>query len=498
MTTPTRQRARVVVSRRRHGRGCGDARGGDLHRNDHRVHAALRGRALSLPLRRLDRSALLRAHHRRLCRIVKRRNAPMHRPRTLALALLAALVLAHAARGQSFDVIHDFAGEDGYDPNGRLLQVGSDFFGTTGLGGAAGSGCPLECGTTFRMDADGTVTTLHTFQEATEGVRPGTGLVLASDGNYYGTTNFGGQFGDGTTYRMDSSGAVTTLHEFDRETGGWLPESALIVGTDGHLYGTTTFGRCEDLTDNCAVVYRMTLGGGVTALHTFGPDPDGGLAAGGSGDPGRQRRLLRNDEPRRRRKPHGVRSRLRNDFSHDLQRRRRRRCMLSIPTTATSRVARSSSRATGRFTGSRCSAARTTGAASSGSTRSETSSLSTASTGRTGGFPLSGLIEADGRPLLRDDGIRGQPRQRDALPDGLNRQRRRRCTTSTAPGLQLPLGLTRPRPRSSSRAATAGSTACASGAAPTTRGSPSGSRPSLRPVIARTRSCAATRWRCSC
>ena len=84
-----------------------------------------------------------------------------------------------------------------------------DFYGTTQVGGNGGSGY----GTVFRMTSDGTVTVLHTFPGGDDGAYPGGPLVQGLDGNFYGMTNGGGT-GYGTVFRMTHGGAVTIIHAF--------------------------------------------------------------------------------------------------------------------------------------------------------------------------------------------------------------------------------------------------------------------------------------------
>ena len=75
-------------------------------------------------------------------------------------------------------------------------------------------------------------------------------LIQAADGNFYGTTPFGGgggcsvpfsSSGCGTVFKMTIDGALTVLHAFS-ETEGYWPDAALIQGTDGNFYGTTSAG----------------------------------------------------------------------------------------------------------------------------------------------------------------------------------------------------------------------------------------------------------------
>src|SRR5439155_18375379 len=108
---------------------------------------------------------------------------------------------------------------------------------------ATGGDAASDCGTVFKMDAAGTVTTLHSFS-GSDGGGPG-GLIQASDGSFYGMTGYGGasegcQSGCGTVFKMDATGRLTTLHSFSGGDGS-LP-NGLIQACDGGLYGTTAGG----------------------------------------------------------------------------------------------------------------------------------------------------------------------------------------------------------------------------------------------------------------
>ena len=78
-----------------------------------------------------------------------------------------------------------------------------NFYGTTTHGGTGG--CYSGCGTVFKMDAAGTLTTLHSFT-GSDGASPGS-LIQATDGNFYGTTYV-------AVFKMDAAGTLTTLHTF--------------------------------------------------------------------------------------------------------------------------------------------------------------------------------------------------------------------------------------------------------------------------------------------
>ena len=119
-------------------------------------------------------------------------------------------------------------------------------------------------GTVFKMDSSGSVTTLRSFA-GSDGAQPSAGLIQASDGNFYGTTNQGGAENDGTVFKMNSSGNVTTLYSF---TGGdgFLPKGGLTQGSDGNFYGTTNVGGVNGA---IGTVFKMDASGTLTTLHSF-------------------------------------------------------------------------------------------------------------------------------------------------------------------------------------------------------------------------------------
>ena len=78
--------------------------------------------------------------------------------------------------------------------------------------------------------------------------QPYAGLVQGTDGNFYGTTVYGGANGDGTAFTITPSGTVTRLYSFCSQsdcTDGSLPAAGLVQATDGNLYGTTSAGGTD-------------------------------------------------------------------------------------------------------------------------------------------------------------------------------------------------------------------------------------------------------------
>jgi uncharacterized repeat protein (TIGR03803 family) len=106
------------------------------------------------------------------------------------------------------------------------------------------------------------------------------GLVQATSGDFYGTTNYGGANGDGTVFKITPSGTLTTLYSFCSQSGctdGWGPVGGLIQATNGDLYGTTEYGgannnpNCSAVsgTTGCGTVFKITPSGTLTTIYSF-------------------------------------------------------------------------------------------------------------------------------------------------------------------------------------------------------------------------------------
>ncbi len=184
-----------------------------------------------------------------------------------------------------FTALHSFSGTDGTYPSAGLARAADgNFYGTTEIGGS-GSYCS-GCGTVFKMTPTGTLTTLHNF-DGTDGINPLGTLVETSSG-FYGITNEGGNlscnspYGCGTVFKITPSGALTTLHRFHL-TDGNAPTSGLTLGSDGNFYGTTQFGAAGVY----GTVFEITSAGVLTTLHSFdntdGSNPIGGLLQASDG-----------------------------------------------------------------------------------------------------------------------------------------------------------------------------------------------------------------------
>jgi uncharacterized repeat protein (TIGR03803 family) len=162
-------------------------------------------------------------------------------------------------------------GKDGIHPQAGLVQgTNGNFYGTTYSGGTGQ-------GTVFSITAGGTLTTLHDFQR-TVSTEPTAGLILATNGNFYGTTTGGGPSNAGTVFEITPSGTLTTLYTFCSQTGcadGANPFAGLVQGSDGNFYGTTTYGgantnsSCHGPNSGCGTVFEITPSGTLTTLYTF-------------------------------------------------------------------------------------------------------------------------------------------------------------------------------------------------------------------------------------
>jgi uncharacterized repeat protein (TIGR03803 family) len=178
--------------------------------------------------------------------------------------------------------VHNFVDKAGGNyPTGLALGLNGNLYGTTKQGGASGAPCPTPvagCGTIFELSAAGAISVLHNFT-GPDGMYPVGGLTLGPDGNFYGTTYGTIQKGAtgaiyGSVFKITPSGTFTSLHTFDISDGEW-PTSPLVLGADGRLYGTTSYGGADSAS---GTVFAITTAGALTTLYSF--DSSGGTGSG--------------------------------------------------------------------------------------------------------------------------------------------------------------------------------------------------------------------------
>jgi uncharacterized repeat protein (TIGR03803 family) len=173
---------------------------------------------------------------------------------------------------------------DGELPYAGLLKArNGNFYGTTGSGGIS-SNCPnptgFGCGTVLEITPTGKLTTLYNFCSQTncsDGSAPEAGLVQASNGNFYGTTNGGGIVGSdgspgGTIFEITRAGKLTTLYRFCSQINsqgscadGQAPNARLIQASNGNFYGTTVLGGAN----SAGTIFEVTPAGKLITLHNF-------------------------------------------------------------------------------------------------------------------------------------------------------------------------------------------------------------------------------------
>lgn len=172
-------------------------------------------------------------------------------------------------------------------PYGGVIQ-GADglLYGTTAMGGTGS--CNDGCGTVFKIQTNGKkMVILHSFN-ATDGLEPIAGLLQAADGNFYGTTAYGGtkaSYADceaingysmcGTLFKITSGAVFTPLYNFCPEAGcfdGTHPFGTLIQATDGNLYGTTNQGGA--LLGNGTIYQWNPTSQTYSTLYTFSGNDD--------------------------------------------------------------------------------------------------------------------------------------------------------------------------------------------------------------------------------
>ena len=185
------------------------------------------------------------------------------------LTALAGWLIVTSVGAQTFEVVHAFrnwgdAGTREVAGHSRLVVApDGNLYGTAYWGGTN------SAGSVIRVDQAGVVSTVHSFGYA-DGANPAAGLICCSDGYFYGTTAYGGAHTLGTVFRMNLAGVVSVLHSFAGADGAH-PLAALVQAKDGKFYGTTADGGAA----GDGTVFRMGGNGQLETLHSFDRHSEG-------------------------------------------------------------------------------------------------------------------------------------------------------------------------------------------------------------------------------
>ena len=160
--------------------------------------------------------------------------------------------------------LHEFANanKQGAFPSALMQATDGNFYGTTLLGDTGP--CNGGCGVIFKMTPAGQLTVLHNFTNI-DGNHPYGPIIQASDGNFYGTTRYGGSSGEGVVYKITPAGGYSVLFNFNGTSGtGVYPTAGLVQATDGKFYGAAVAG-------GSGILYQITSAGIHSTVYTFTP-----------------------------------------------------------------------------------------------------------------------------------------------------------------------------------------------------------------------------------
>jgi uncharacterized repeat protein (TIGR03803 family) len=159
----------------------------------------------------------------------------------------------------AFNVIHDFGCDNNVRTPASAVTLAPDgsIFGTTEFGGDGP--CTNGCGIVYQLvpgSSGYTKKTVHSFQNGTDGAYPLSPVLIANNGNIFGTTSAGGPANQGTVYELTpnkSKYTETVVYAFQGATDGNTPLSGLTLDR-GKLYGTTMSGGAY----NQGTIYKLT------------------------------------------------------------------------------------------------------------------------------------------------------------------------------------------------------------------------------------------------
>jgi uncharacterized repeat protein (TIGR03803 family) len=178
-------------------------------------------------------------------------------------------------------ILHTFGGQPGdgsYPFAGVIFDKAGNLYGTTEEGGPYSS-CLYGCGIVYEVTKSGEEKVLYSFQDLNDAIGPDANLTFDKAGNLYGTSFTGGVYEGGTVFELSPAGVENVLYSFNRQNGdGNYPSSAVVFGKKGNIYGTTLYGGLYGQ----GTVFELSSGGVETLLYSFGGQASDGVNAYGN------------------------------------------------------------------------------------------------------------------------------------------------------------------------------------------------------------------------
>jgi uncharacterized repeat protein (TIGR03803 family) len=125
------------------------------------------------------------------------------------------------------------------------------------------------CAATAMISSAQTFNVLTSFDD---GFTPDSALVQGTDGSFYGTTTYGGAYFGGTVFRITAAGELTTIYNFCELANcpdGRYPAAGLVPGKDGFFYGMTAAGGTSVNNSSAGTIFKISPGGELTTLYSF-------------------------------------------------------------------------------------------------------------------------------------------------------------------------------------------------------------------------------------
>ena len=145
-----------------------------------------------------------------------------------------------------------------------VLGTDGNFYGTTTVGTSANAGVIVK------ISPAGKFTLLFSF-DTTHGENPFAHLVPGADGNFYRTRSPGAATGGGVVFKITPSGKLTVLHNINGTTDGAKPYGGLVLASDGNFYGANSNGGTvnSNCADGCGTLFKITPKGAYSVLYKF-------------------------------------------------------------------------------------------------------------------------------------------------------------------------------------------------------------------------------------